>query len=315
MLVGLGFESDLLGPSLILGASQAGLYGLLAVALVLTFRVSRTVGFLHGGLAVVGSLGYWILTYNPDSPVPGWRPGWPGLVALGLLTLLGLGIGALYGAAVMGRRMSSLPRVTLTTFSLGLMLVLAGIMTSFFYVQPDAVPPSPFGSSQYWIMGWFISAHRLWTVVVVVAVVGLLAVVLNRTRAGLEVRAMADDVEASEWAGIRLHLVGTGVYALSGAIATLAGALLTPMVGPDPFSLFIVFLRALTVAVVGGFNSLALALVGSVVLGVVDSSLRTGLFGGVSLGQREMVIMTVIFLAVLAIRKRFPVLDVVDEAA
>ena len=56
--LGLEFHRNVLGPSLVNGLAQAGLYGLIAVALVLTFRVSRTVAFLHGGLVLISSSGF-----------------------------------------------------------------------------------------------------------------------------------------------------------------------------------------------------------------------------------------------------------------
>jgi branched-subunit amino acid ABC-type transport system permease component len=308
-------DFELLGPTVAIGASQAGLYGLLAVALVLTFRVSRTVSFVHGGVAVVGALGYWVLSFDPESSIPGYRPGLPGPMALVLIVLLGGLIGAAYGAVVMGRRMSRLPRMTLTTFSLGVMLVLAGLMTSVWYISADAIPPSPFGEGQYQFLGWSVSRHRIIAATVAVVVVAILGVVMTRTRSGVQVRAIADDVEASEWAGMKLHVIGIAVYALSAAIAAMAGAMMTPIVGPDPFNIFFLFLRALTVAVVGGFTSFTLALGGAVVLGLVDTSLRTGLVGGASIGQREMVIMGVIFVLVFLITWRRPVLELADESS
>src|SRR5579884_2027891 len=116
-LAAFGFHRNLIGPSVAIGASQAGLYGLLAVALVLSFRVSRTVAFVHGGLAVVGALGYWILCYNGNvwsatavgkSVIPGYRPALPGIVGLLVVTAVGAAMGAAYGSAVMGRRMARL---------------------------------------------------------------------------------------------------------------------------------------------------------------------------------------------------------------
>ena len=47
---------DLFGPSLVIGLANAGIYSVLAVALVLTFKISRTVGFIHYGIAVIGAL-------------------------------------------------------------------------------------------------------------------------------------------------------------------------------------------------------------------------------------------------------------------
>ena len=70
-----------------LGVAAAGLYGLLAVSLVLTYRVSRTIGFVHGGIAVFAAHFYWWLTYdsgvrgrfNPNASSESWPHGIMGM--------------------------------------------------------------------------------------------------------------------------------------------------------------------------------------------------------------------------------------------
>src|SRR5262245_2935299 len=125
---GFTFNSVLLGPSLVSGVAQAGLYGLLAVALVLAFRVSRTVAFVLGGLAIVGAMGYWWLSFDAPSYL-GPQPNLPRLVAVGVVILFGGAFGLLYGLVVTGRRMADWPKITLTTFSLGIMLLMSGVVT------------------------------------------------------------------------------------------------------------------------------------------------------------------------------------------
>jgi len=322
-LTAVQFHAELAGPSLVLGVVEAGMYALLAIALVLTFRVSRTVAFVHGGFAILGVVGYWLLTYPPSLAIPfsiepyslpGRRLELPGLVALLIVMVVGAVLGAGYGRLVTGRRLSHLSRAMLTTFSIGMMLLLAGVVTDVFYIQPDAIPRSPFGRSQFWVLGWYLSLHRIVSLVIAVALMLGLAFVLTRTRFGLDIQAIADDVEASQWAGVDLRRTGTVVYAVSGGISTLAGALMAPMIGPDPFSVFFLFLRALTVAVVGGFNSFTLALGGAVLLGLMDTVLRTGLIGRTSLGEREWILMAAISLVVVIVAKRRPILELVDES-
>ena len=60
--LGLVFNPRVLGPGIVLGVAAAGLYGLLSVSLVMTYRVSHTIGFVHGGLALFGTFLYWWLT-------------------------------------------------------------------------------------------------------------------------------------------------------------------------------------------------------------------------------------------------------------
>jgi branched-chain amino acid transport system permease protein len=148
--------------------------------------------------------------------------------------------------------------------------------------------------------------HQIMTLVILAGVVAVLAVVLKATRTGVYIRAIADNVEGSRLVGVPINRVGTGVFALSGGFATLAGALLSAQIGVDPGGIIFVFLRALMVSVLGGFTSLTLALAGAVLLGVVDSSARSGVFGVISQGTQEIIVVGALFLAILAINRFRP---------
>src|SRR5262249_7797101 len=98
-LLGVQFNSVLLGPSIVSGITQAGLYAMLAIALVLTYQVSRTVAFVHGGLAIIGAMGLWWLTYDSLN-FTGPRPLLPKMVGLLIVVVVGAAGGAAYGALV-----------------------------------------------------------------------------------------------------------------------------------------------------------------------------------------------------------------------
>jgi branched-chain amino acid transport system permease protein len=136
-----------------------------------------------------------------------------------------------------------------------------------------------------------------------VIVVVLLAWALARTRIGIHVRAIADNREASDLVGVPMRRVSMAVYGLAGAIAALSGALVTPAFSGDILTVLFVFLRGLTVAVLGGFSSVTLALLGAVLFGMVDSMLRSSLFGDVSGGAREVVAVGLLFVLVLAVHR------------
>src|SRR5256885_14829876 len=119
-LIALQFHSNVLGPSIVLGMAAAGLYGLLAIALVLTFRVSRTVGFVMGGLALFSCYFYWWLTFdtgkdlfNPVHPVRMGK-----LAGLLVVVAVGAVIGVGYGLTVTRKRMAHWPPLNLTLHSL-----------------------------------------------------------------------------------------------------------------------------------------------------------------------------------------------------
>jgi branched-chain amino acid transport system permease protein len=220
------------------------------------------------------------------------------------LSAVGAVIGGLYGLLVMNRKIAFLPRITLSTISLAVMLMLTSVATLLFPVRPDvAVSPSPFGEWTFKVWGFYITAHRFMSIIATVSFVLLLALWLNGTRAGVNVRAISDDVEAARWSGIRLFRIGVGAYAASGAMSALAGALLAPIVGTDISAILLVFFRALTVAVVGGFRSPALTLLGAAVLSLTETFLTTSALGDIGPGTKEMGIFLVMVVTALVVAK------------
>jgi branched-subunit amino acid ABC-type transport system permease component len=309
-VIALEFNTNLLGPALVLGVAAAGLYGLLAVSLVLTYRVSRTIGFIHGGIAIFTAHLYWWLVY--DSGVTGaFAPNASDvrmnkLAGLVVVVAVGTLIGLFYGLTVTGKRMGNWPRLNLTVYSLAWLLGLIAVTSTL--IEPASTRiPSIFGTNTYKIFGGVISIHQVATLLILVGVIALLGFVLLRTQTGINIRAVADDVEASRFVGVPLTKVGAGVYAFAGGLSGFAGALVTATVGMLVPELLTVFLRALTVSVLGGLTSFSLALVGCVLLGVGEALLTAGVFGQMSIGRQEVVIMAALFGLVLFINRLRPI--------
>jgi branched-subunit amino acid ABC-type transport system permease component len=295
-------QLELLKPVLVLGIVQAGMYGMLPIAVILSYRINRTIAFVHGGIAMSAGLIYWILVF--DNPVvPGSRPGLDPM--LGLLLTVGAGavLGTLYGAVVMTRWVAAQNRMTLTVVSMAGMMLAVGVFTSTLKVPAEILPPGPFGDGTVTVAGVVITSIKMVTMLVVSGLVLVLALFLTRTRTGLAIRAMADDLEASAWCGTKLARVGTAVYGVSGGIAALAGALIAAMVGPDVSGMFTLFLRGLALAVVGGLTSLPIALCGALLFGILETALVVDLFGHVSPGWQEIVINAALLGAILLVAK------------
>ena len=303
-LVALAYNSDLLRPALVLGVAAAGLYGLLAVSLVLTYRVSRTIGFVQGGIALAGAYLYRSLTIGSEQTTTNEGLGF--VPALVITVAAGAAIGAVYGAVVTGKRMANYPRIVVTMFSLASLLLLAGFSTTLIPADEGRVP-SAFGTGVVKIFGGVATVHQVATVAILLALVGLLTVALRCTRTGIFIRAIADDVDASRVVGIPLTRMGSSVYVFSGAIAALAGVLLASSVGTAMPNILFIFLRALIVAVLGGLTSLPLALAGCLLLGVAETSLTAGVFGLVATDQRELLVMGLIFGLVFVINRLRPI--------
>ena len=304
LVAALTYNSDLLRPALVLGVAAAGLYGLLAVSLVLTYRVSRTIGFVQGGIALAGAYLYRSLTIGSEQTTTNEGLGF--VPALVITVAAGAAIGAVYGAVVTGKRMANYPRIVVTMFSLASLLLLAGFSTTLIPADEGRVP-SAFGTGVVKIIGGVATVHQVATVAILLALVGLLTVALRCTRTGIFIRAIADDVDASRVVGIPLTRMGSSVYVFSGAIAALAGVLLASSVGTAMPNILFIFLRALIVAVLGGLTSLSLALAGCLLLGVAETSLTAGVFGLVPTDQRELLVMGLIFGLVFVINRLRPI--------
>ncbi|HET9771355.1 MAG TPA: hypothetical protein VFS16_10735 [Acidimicrobiia bacterium] len=304
LVAALTYNSDLLRPALVLGVAAAGLYGLLAVSLVLTYRVSRTIGFVQGGIALAGAYLYRALTIGSEQTTTNEGLGF--VPALVITVAAGAAVGAVYGAVVTGKRMANYPRIVVTMFSLASLLLLAGFSTTLIPADEGRVP-SAFGTGVVKIFGGVATVHQVATVAILLALVALLTVALRYTRTGIFIRAIADDVDASRVVGIPLTRMGSSVYVFSGAIAALAGVLLASSVGTAMPNILFIFLRALIVAVLGGLTSLPLALAGCLLLGVAETSLTAGVFGIVPPDQRELLVMGLIFGLVFVINRLRPI--------
>ncbi|GAA0624413.1 hypothetical protein GCM10009547_29430 [Sporichthya brevicatena] len=292
-MLGIDPNPDLFGPALVIGLANAGIFSVLAIALVLTYRISRTIGFVHYGIAVVGAYGYYHFTVEYT------MPGWMALIAL---MGIGAGVGAAYGLVMMNSRIAFLPPLTLSTVSIAAMLIIGAVATENFPVAPDvAISASPFGESSFRVWGFNVTAHRFACLVISLVLVALVSLYLNHTRAGVNVRAISDDVEAARWSGIRLYRIGVGSYAAAGAMSALAGALLAPLAGTDLSAILLVFFRALTVAVVGAFSSPGLALFGAIVLSTIDSFASTSALGEINPATREGMIFAAMVITALAV--------------
>lgn len=291
----LDIHPDLVEPAFVVGLANAGIYSVLAVALVLTYKISRTVGFLHYGIAVVGGYGYY--GFSVDG-------GLSGAGSLFVVIAIGTLIGGGFGVIVTDRRIAFLPKITLSTVSLAVMLMVVAASTLSFPLRPDvAIPVSPFGDHVFQVFNYNVTLHRVMILLISVALCFAISAWLNKTRAGVNVRAISDDVEAARWAGIRLFQVGICAWAASGALAALAGGLVAPIAGTDLASILLIFFRALTVAVIGGFRSPALALAGAVILSLTESFLKVGVFGDVGPALEEVVVLAVMVATAVLVAK------------
>ena len=254
------------------GAILGSATGLTAVGLILVWRANRIVNFANGAMAGVAGLTAVHLFVS-------W--GWPYWATLVVGPLLGLLVGAVVEVLVI-RRFADAPRLVLTVATIGLAQLLGGVEL--------LVPERVFGADGL-VLGAFetplsglsfevgpalITGNHLLAVAVVPVVVGALAWFLRRSLVGTAVRAAAENTDRARLLGIPVRNITTVVWALAGGLAALTFVLQAPFLGASPAAAAgpAILLPALAAAIVARMESLPVAFVTAVVLGVVAELVR-----------------------------------------
>jgi ABC-type branched-subunit amino acid transport system ATPase component/branched-subunit amino acid ABC-type transport system permease component len=263
---------------LLLGLANGAVYAALGLALVVTYRSSGVLNFATSAIALFSAYMYTsfrsgqFLFLIPGLP-QSWQFAdsldfWPAAIAALIVTaVLGL---LLY--VIIFRFLRNAPAVARAVASLGLMVLLIGVMAQREGTAPPAVSPIFPLSKFTWGSVW-VSMDRVYFAA---AVVGLALVVwaLTRfTRFGLATRAAAASEKGAFVSGISPDRIAALNWMLSTAVAGVAGILIAPIVPlvPAQYTLFIV--PALAVALLGGFERMAPVVIGGLAVGMIQSEM------------------------------------------
>jgi branched-chain amino acid transport system permease protein len=241
------------------GLSYGALLFLLASGLSLIFGVMRIVNLAHGSYFMLG--GYVGLSIV-------WRTGSYVLALIGGALAL-----ALVGIAMQRLFLSRLPGQTLgqVLMTIGFALIFQDVALLVWGGDPYTIPvPGPL-QGVIAMGGLRFPRYRIFIIVVAVVVGALLWLALDRTRTGAIIRAAVDDAEMAAGVGIRVPRVSLAVFALGAALAALGGVIGGGFLGVYPGADFEVLPYAFVVVIVGGLGSLPGAMVGSLLVGLLDN--------------------------------------------
>lgn len=269
---------------LAVGFVQGLIYGLLALGLVLVYKGTRVVNFAHPYFGLVAAFVCWWLTAQASYPPFSWLPFDPNslprfaIAALLSLTFIGLyGLGVEHGVM---RRLRSAPRlvqlvatIALAQGAVGLVQLLfnrTDTQAATFRSLPVVLPQSV----KFDIGARTVTPAEVQVLILVPLICAAAALFFTRTKFGVAIRAAAENVDAARLLGISANRVSMFVWTAGAVLAGLAGILVTETRGSlDVASLSTGFLiRALTAALIGGLVSLPGAVVGGLIVGVVEYS-------------------------------------------
>lgn len=244
---------------LILGLLEGGLYAIVAAAIVLVYKSTHVVSLAHGQIMAFGALAFWFALVHLKLPLILAL-----VVALAFAGLLGWLIERLAMRPLIGQPLFA---AFLTTFAVFLMfdgifqLILKGESTSFSKYLPEGTVS---------IAGVFIGVAQIVSMGISLLVFAGLAFFFQFTKLGLGMRATAEDHQLAQSTGVTVRSIFSYIWVFSAFVAGIAGialAIVMDIYYPLPY----LGIKGLTVALVGGLESLPGALLAGLILGILEN--------------------------------------------
>ena len=279
-------KTDIILAALANGLMTGAVYALVALGLTLVYGVLHIINFAHGAILTAAMFAVFVChqVFKLDP-----------YLAVFLLTplffALGYGVQRFIIGPASGGNDSNILLVTL-----GLAIIIENMLLAGFRSDTRSIDV-PYGFSVVEVGSLFLSTPKLIAFVASFVVAALLGLLLLKTDTGKAIRAVAKERMGAALAGIDVEHIYAVTFGLGAACLAVAACLLMPtyLVNPRSGNAFV--LVAFTIVVLGGMGSIAGALAGGLIIGVVES--LSGLFLGESLGQIGIFL---IFIAVLLFR-------------
>ena len=280
---------DFLLVQLLAGLSSAASLFLVAAGLTIIFGVTRVVNFAHGSLCMLGAyIGWTVLRQLPSGP--GWFAA--GVLAAALAT----GAIGLVMETTLLRRVYRAPELLQLLLTFAVLLILQDA-TQYIWGAADLTLPRPLWLRAFLRIGEArIARYDLYMIAIGPLVLGLLWLLMQRTRFGMLVRAATENRQMVAALGVNEKLLFSAVFTLGAALAGLGGALSLPGGSANLQIDLSVVVEAFVVVVVGGMGSLPGAFLASVLIGVLQA------FGIVWLPKITLVLVFSVMAVVLALR-------------
>lgn len=246
---------------LINGVSLGSIYALIALGYTMIYGIMKLINFAHGDIYMLGAyFGYWAIT----------RLGLSFLPAI-ILAMLGAAIVGIIVERLAYRPMRNAPRIAILITAIGVSFLLEYGMILFVTPQPKTFPPV-FEATVYHIGPLVVNSQQIIILVVSLLLMGLLTYIVNNTTAGKAMRAVSFDADAARLMGIDIDRTIAMTFAIGSALAAAGGVLvgvyynsIDPLMGMTPG------IKAFVAAVLGGIGIIPGAMLGGIILGVVEA--------------------------------------------
>jgi branched-chain amino acid transport system permease protein len=255
---------ELIIPSIVRGLGIGSTYALLAVGFVIIYRATEVVNFAQPALMILGA--YFTSWFVFSAGLP-----FPAAVIAAMATMAV--VGAITERVAM-RPLVGQPVFSAAMVTVGVFIVLTMVANRL--IGPDILTVGdPWGLERIEIAGYRLFRIDLAKIVISLGAITAVGVLLKRSRIGLAMRATSLDQETALAQGVNVGRMFSLAWALSSALAALAGMLIGTGAGGIEATTALVALKALPVIIVGGIDSIQGAVIAGLLIGVAESLTRT----------------------------------------
>ena len=241
--------------------SLGSLYALIAIGYTMVYGILRLINFAHGDVFMIGGyLAFYAVTAF-------MMPWWVAVIAaIGMTTLFGMGL-----ERVAYRPLRDSPRISIMISAIGASFLIENLAIVLFDARPKAFPVPDFFASTFVLGDVHISMVSIIIPVVTAIILAALLWVIYRTKTGMAMRAVATDIDAARLMAIDVNRIISFTFATGSALAAVVCIMwalkyprLEPLMGIMPG------LKCFIAAVIGGIGSIAGAVLGGLLLGLIE---------------------------------------------
>ncbi|MEX2238550.1 MAG: branched-chain amino acid ABC transporter permease [Dehalococcoidia bacterium] len=280
-------DFELFSRQVVAGIATGSLYAIIALALVLIYRSTDVVNFGQGEMAMICTFFAWSFLESMDM-----------IFAIPLTLFVAFMMGAIIERVII-RPVEDAPVLNAVIVTLGLFVVFNGVARWIYGPVPRPFP-SPFGDDRVDFASISVAWHSVGVFATALCVSLLLFLFFQRTKLGLAVRASAQNPIAARLVGIRVNRMLTLGWAMSSMVGALAGLLVAHILQLDFNFMLTVLIFAFAAAVLGGLDSPAGAILGGLIIGVLEN--LAGALDYYDIAQIKTVVAFLAIVTVLVIR-------------
>ena len=282
------------------GIALGCIYALIALGFTLIYKATEVVNFAQGEIMMVGAyVNFFFVTQF--SEMVGGLNGWVFLAAL----LSSIVFAVLFGIIldyIINRPLRDEPVFSIIMATISLAIILRSL-TAMIAGPISLAPVSPFGNSTIKAGGVVISVLDIAIIICAIILMGLFFFFFNKTRWGIAMKATSADSEAAQLMGIPVKQVYRIVWVFAAIVGVISGILLAPRMALLDTTMSYLGLKAFPAAILGGFGSIPGAIVGGIILGIIETvSMGTLSFYFSWIKEINDIIVWIVLIVVLMIR-------------